>query len=326
MLPPRVRFLIGRAMQVVPTLLLIAVANFVLLHLAPGDAADVLAGESGAATKEYVDGLRAKFRLDQPLVVQLVVYVKNIVSLDLGYSFRQDSPVAALIGARLGPTLLLMGTALVLAVVLGVSTGIAAARKRNGWFDNIASIVSLTSYSTPMFWAGLMLIVLFSVTLGWLPTSGMETIAAFYTGWNRVFDIGQHLILPALTLSLFYMALFMRLTRAAMLEQAGMDYVTTARAKGLTERQITFRHVIRNAMLPVVTMIGVQAGSLVGGSVIVETVFGWPGLGLLAFDSLFSRDLNLLLSIFFISACLVVVVNLVVDVVYTLIDPRIKLN
>jgi len=246
--------------------------------------------------------------------------------LDLGYSFRQDMPVATLIKARLGPTLLLMGSALFIAILFGVTIGIAAARKPNGWFDNVASVISLTSYSTPMFWAGLMLIVLFSVTLDWLPTSGMEDIAAFNEGWNLVLDIAKHLILPALTLSLFYLALFMRLTRAAMLEQAGMDYVTTARAKGLTERQITYRHVVRNAMLPVVTMIGVQAGNLIGGSVIVETVFGWPGLGLLAFDSLFSRDLNLLLSIFFISACLVVIVNLVVDVIYTLIDPRIGLS
>lgn len=311
--------------QALPTLLLIAVLNFLLLKLAPGDAAEVLAGESGAATAEYVQALREKFQLDRPVVVQLAAYIKNLVTLDLGHSFRQDMPVAKLIFDRLGPTLLLMGTALALAIVVGVGTGIAAAQRPNGWVDAVASVIALTTYSMPMFWAGLMLIVVFSLTLGWFPTSGMENIAAFHEGWARVVDIARHLVLPAVTLSLFYLALFMRLMRAAMLEQAGMDYVTTARAKGLTERQITFRHVVRNATLPVVTMIGVQMGNLIGGSVIVETVFGWPGLGLLAFDSLFSRDLNLLLSIFFVSACFVVVVNLIVDMIYTIVDPRIRI-
>lgn len=151
----------------------------------------------------------------------------------------------------------------------------------------------------------------------------METVAAFHEGGRRVLDIAHHLVLPALTLSLFYMALYTRLMRAAMLEQAGMDYVTTARAKGLTEARITLAHVLRNAVLPVVTMAGVQVGSLLGGSVVVESVFAWPGLGLLAFQSLFARDLNLLMGIFFLSACLVVAVNLVVDLVYTALDPRI---
>ena len=168
-----------------------------------------------------------------------------------------------------------------------------------------------------------MLIVVFSLKLDWLPTSGMETVAAFYEGWARVVDIARHLVLPALTLSLFYMALYVRLMRAAMLEQSGMDYVTTARAKGLGEARITLSHVLRNAVLPVVTMVGVQAGSLLGGSIVVESVFAWPGLGLLAFQSLFARDFNLLLGIFFLSACLVIAVNLTVDVLYTVLDPRI---
>src|SRR5205807_6379270 len=173
------------------------------------------------------------------------------------------------------------------------------------------------------FWIGIMLIVVFSIKLDWLPTSGMETVAAFHEGWARVADIARHLVLPAVTLSLFYMALYARLMRAAVLEQAGMDYVATARAKGLSETRITLSHVLRNAVLPVVTLAGVQVGSLLGGSVVVESVFAWPGLGLLAFQSLFARDFNLLLGIFFLSACLVVVVNLTVDVLYTLLDPRI---
>jgi peptide/nickel transport system permease protein len=154
----------------------------------------------------------------------------------------------------------------------------------------------------------------------------MENISMFYDGWERVVDIAHHLILPAVTLSLFYLALYTRLMRASMLEQAGMDYVTTARAKGLSEHRITFRHILRNALLPVVTMAGVQVGSLIGGSVVVESVFGWPGLGLLAFDALFARDLNLLMGIFFLSACLVVIVNLIVDIIYSFLDPRIEVR
>lgn len=321
----RLRFIFRRLLQGIPTVLLIIVACFFLLRMAPGDAADVLAGESGAATKEYVERLREKFQLNEPMPVQLAAYVKNVLTLDLGYSFRQDTPVSALIGSRLVPTLLLMGTALLLAVTAGVALGMLAASRPGSWIDQCTSVLSLISYSMPMFWAGLMFIVVFSITLGWFPTSGMEEVGAFLEGWPRVLDIAKHLVMPALTLSLFYLALFVRLMRAAMLEQSGMDYVITARAKGLTERAILVRHVARNALLPIITMVGIQMGNLVGGSVIVETVFGWPGLGQLAFDSLFARDLNLLMGIFVCSAVMVVAVSILVDIAYTFVDPRIKL-
>ena len=316
-------YALRRLLQAVPVVFAILVLNFLLLHLAPGDAAQVLAGEAGSATPEYMAQLRQRFGLDRPLALQLVLYLKNMLALDLGFSFRHNLPVLALILGRLGPTLLLMGTTLVVSVVAGVALGLLAAARAGSWRDTLISILALVSYATPLFWVGLMLIVVFSLKLDWLPTSGMETVAAFYEGWPRVVDIARHLVLPALTLSLFYMALYVRLMRAAVLEQAGMDYVTTARAKGLSETRITLSHVLRNAVLPVVTLAGVQVGSLLGGSVVVETVFAWPGLGLLAFQSLFARDLNLLLGIFFLSACLVVAVNLAVDVVYTLLDPRI---
>jgi peptide/nickel transport system permease protein len=213
---------------------------------------------------------------------------------------------------------------LVLSVGAGMALGILAASRVGGWLDTFVSILALISYATPLFWIGLMLIVVFSIKLDWLPTSGMETVAAFHEGWARVADIARHLVLPAVTLSLFYMALYARLMRAAMLEQAGMDYVATARAKGLGEARITLTHVLRNAILPVVTMAGVQMGALLGGSIVVETVFAWPGLGLLAYQSLFARDLNLLMGIFFLSAALVVVANLAVDLLYTVLDPRIQ--
>ena len=309
-----------------PTLLVIVVLNFALLQLAPGDAADVLAGEAGSATPEYMAQLRQKFGLDQPVHVQLAKYVRNIASFDLGFSFRHNQTVAQLILARLGPTLLLMVSVLLVSVVVGVLMGALAARHLNRWQDSVISTIAVLTYATPVFWAGLMLIVLLSVKLGWFPTSGMESVAAFHTGWARVVDVAHHLVLPVVTLTLFYLALYTRLMRASVIEQSTMDYVTTARAKGLNERQVLWRHLLRNACLPVLTMAGVQAGALLGGAVVVETVFAWPGLGLLAYDSLFSRDLNLLLGIFFVSACLVVAVNLAVDMLYAVLDPRIELR
>ncbi|MEM9198255.1 MAG: ABC transporter permease [Pseudomonadota bacterium] len=324
----RLALILRRLVQALPILLAIIVINFLLLKLAPGDAVDVLAGEAGSATPEYMAELRTKFGLDQPLPVQLVQYVGRVLVGDFGFSFRHEMPVVDLVMNRLGPTLILMVTTLSIAVGVGILLGLLAATGLNTWRDTLISVLALVSYATPLFWVGLMFIVVFSINLGWFPSSGMETVTAFHVGvtWARVLDVAHHLVLPALTLSLFYLALYTRLMRASMLEQANMDYVTTARAKGVSERRITFRHVLRNALLPVVTMAGVQVSSLIGGSVVVETVFGWPGLGQLAFESLFARDLNLLMGIFLVSAILVLVVNLIVDILYTLLDPRIDMQ
>ncbi|MEL6997202.1 MAG: ABC transporter permease [Pseudomonadota bacterium] len=322
----RLRYVLKRLIQAIPIVIAIVVMNFFLLNLAEGDAVDVLAGEAGSATPEYMAELRAKFGLDQPLPVQLAVYMKNVLTLDLGYSFRHEMPVSELIFDRLFATLLLMVSTISLAVGFGILLGLIAATGLNTWRDTAISIFALITYATPLFWVGLMLIVVFSLGLGWFPTSGMENFAQFYEGWDRVFDIAHHLVLPTITLSLFYLALYTRLMRASMLEQYGQDYVVTARAKGVSERRIVFVHVLRNALLPVVTMAGVQVGALIGGSVIVESVFAWPGLGMLAFEALFARDLNLLLGIFLLSALLVVGVNLVVDIVYSSLDPRIEVS
>ena len=320
------RYVSRRLLQGIPIILAIVVLNFFLLNLAEGDAVDVLAGEAGSATPEYMEQLRAKFGLDKPLPVQLLVYLKNVVTLDLGYSFRHDMPVSKLIVDRFWPTLLLMVSTIILAVGFGILLGLLAAVSLNTWKDAVITVFALITYATPLFWVGLMMIVVFSLNFGWFPTSGMENIAAFHEGFDRVKDIAHHLVLPTITLSLFYLALYTRMMRASMLEQYGLDYVVTARAKGLTERRITFVHVLRNALLPVVTMAGVQVGALIGGSVIVESVFAWPGLGMLAFESLFARDLNLLLGIFLLSSALVVAVNLIVDVIYSFLDPRIEIG
>jgi peptide/nickel transport system permease protein len=318
------KYIAWRLLLAIPVVLGIVVLNFFLIHLAPGDAASVLAGESGAGTPEYMEVLRHKFGLDQPLSTQFFTYLLQMAQLDLGYSFRNDSSVAALIIERLWPTGLLMLTAFSVALLVGTVLGLVAATGRNGFRDAVISLVSLVAYATPGFWLGLMMIVVFSIRLNWLPTSGFDTVGAYNEGWDEVWDVARHLVMPAVALALFYLALYARVMRASVLEQAGADYVTTARAKGQTERRVMTGHVLRNALLPVVTMAGVQAGNLIGGSIVVETVFGWPGIGTLAFNALQSRDLNLLLGIFFVSACLVVLVNLVVDLVYVSLDPRME--
>lgn len=318
-------FLAKRLLRAVPIIIGIAVFNFIILHMAPGDAADVMIGEAGSATPEFVATIRQQFGLDQPLSVQFGRYLLNVVSLDLGYSFRHGMPVADLILSRLWPTLLLMGLAVVIAVALGVSFGVTSARYVNRWPDNVISVLALLAYATPIFWIGLMLIVLFSLHLGWVPSNGMESVGEGRFGLARLADVLHHLVLPATTLSLFYTAIYARLMRGSMLEVYRLDFVTTARAKGLSERKVAFRHVLRNALLPIVTMVGVQAGSLLGGAVLVETVFGWPGLGRLAFESVLTRDYATLLGILFLSSILVVVANITVDLLYAWFDPRVEL-
>lgn len=318
--------ILRRLTSSVPVLIGIVVLNFLLVQLASGDAASVIAGEAGGAPPEYLVQLRAQFGLDQPVYLQLFTYLRNMAHLDFGTSFRFNAPVLSVIIQRLWPTLLLMGCAFVLSLIVGVVLGVLAANSVNTWKDRLISVLSVLAYATPLFWLGLMFILAFSVKLGWFPTSGMEDIVAFNEGWARVVDIAWHLVLPMLTLSLFYIAVYTRMMRASMLEQRGMDYVITARAKGLTDRAITIRHVLRNALLPVVTMAGIQAGAMLGGSVVIEAVFAWPGLGQLAFQAMFARDFNLLLGIFFLCACLVVIVNLVVDLIYMALDPRISIR
>ena len=300
----------------------IVVVNFLLIHAAPGDPASVIAGQSGAADAKFVAQLRAQFGLDRPLPEQLWIYVRGVLSGDLGMSHRQGRPVAALIGERLPATLLLTGTAFVLALAAGVALGAAAARRAGTWADSVITVLALGFYATPIFWVGLMLVLVFSVGLGWLPAFGMNTVGADLHGWAAAADTAQYLVLPALTLGLFYMAVYARLTRASMLEVADQDFVRTARAKGVPEGRILRRHVLRNALLPIVTFAGIQAGQLVGGSILVETVFAWPGIGRLAFDALLARDYQLLLGVFLATSVLVVVLNLLTDLVYLLVDPR----
>jgi peptide/nickel transport system permease protein len=321
------RFLRRRLLHAVIVLLCIAVLDFLLLQLAPGTAADVLAGESGGAgDAAYMAQLRERFGLDKPVPVQLGYYMLRLVQGDLGFSARNGVSVVHLIMTRLPATLGLMGASLLLAVVAGAVLGVLAARRPNSPTDNAIAVLSMLSYATPLFWLGLMLIALFAVTLRWLPTGGLESVGMGLTGWAQVVDLARHAVLPVVTLGLFFMAVFTRLVRTSVLEVKEMDYVRMARAKGLSPTRVTWRHVFRNAMLPLVSMLSVQVGAMLGGAVVVEMVFGWPGLGRLAFDAVLSRDLNLLLGIVMVSAVLVVVVNIAVDLLYARLDPRIEVR
>jgi peptide/nickel transport system permease protein len=319
-------FLIQRLLKMVAVVLAIIVINFLLIHAAPGDPASVIAGQSGAADPVFIAQLRHEFGLDLPLYQQLWIYVRGILHLDLGFSHRQQRTVASLILERLPATLLLTGTAFAFATVTGIALGAAASRHVGRWADSVITVLALGFYATPIFWVGLMLVLVFSVWLNWLPSFGMSTIGANLTGIDAVLDVGKYLILPSLTLGLFYMALYARLTRAAMLEVGDQDFVRTARAKGVPEGRVVRRHILRNALLPIITVAGIQAGQLIGGSILVETVFAWPGIGRLAFDALLARDYQVLLGVFLCTSVLVVLFNLATDLIYAFIDPRVQIG
>lgn len=313
---------ISRIAQLVAVILVIATFNFVLVRSAPGDPAQVMAGQSGAADPKLLDDLRKEYGLDKPYVVQLANYLRRVVSLDLGYSYRQRRPVVDLILERLPATLLLTVTAFCLALLIGTTLGALAGLAAGSVLDTVFTVLSLVLYATPVFWLGLMLVLLFSVTLGWLPPFGYETINVQLSPIERALDIAQHMIMPVISLAAIYLAIYARLMRSSIIEVAQQDFIKTARAKGLSGSRIVVGHMLRNALVPVVTVAGMQAGALVGGAVVIETVFAWPGLGRLTFDALLQRDYPVLLGIFLILSIVVIALNLLTDLIYRLIDPR----
>ena len=310
-------------LQAIPTVLGIVILNFFLLQLAPGDAADVMAAEAGAATEETMAALRTRFGLDDPVLIQLWNYLNNLAHFSLGYSPRYGMPVAELIGQRLPGTLLLMVVALGIAIIIGLALGSLMAAFSGRLPDRLISILSLIFYSIPGFWIGLMLIVLFSVILGWLPSGGSGVIGSTKTGLDAFLENARYMILPATSLALFYVAIYARLTRAAMLEVRNQDFVRTALAKGVGPFGVTVRHILRIALIPITTLAGMHIGGMLGGAVVVETVYSWPGLGRLAFEAVMARDFTVLLGILLLSSILVILANMVVDIVQTWLDPRI---
>lgn len=312
--------------QAVPTVIGITILNFLLFQLVPGDAVDVIAAESGGASAEALAQLRTHFGLDVPVFEQLWHYLNNLVHFNLGVSPRHNMPVTALIGSRVGNTLALMVSALSLALLVGILLGAVMATQAGKWPDRLLSVLSLVLYSTPSFWLGLMMIVLFAVQLGWFPTGGSGTIGGSLSGWAYITDLLRHLTLPALAMAGFFLAIFSRLTRSSMLEVSRQDYIRTARAKGLGPAAVTFRHILRNALIPVTTVAGMHFGTLLGGAVVIEVVFSWPGLGRLALESVLARDYAVLMGILFFSSLMVIIANMLVDLLQAWLDPRIQVR
>ena len=319
---PLLTYALRRVAQAIPLILIIIGINFALIHAAPGDPVDVLMGSS-EADPAMVAELRADFGLDKPIPVQLVRYYAKVLTLDLGESFRYREPVLDLIASRLPATLLLMGTAIVVSTLIAVALGVVAALRPYSVLDNATTFMALAGYSMPVFWLGQLLLIVFALGLDWFPAQGMVSIRAPAEGFARVLDIAHHLVLPALTYSLYHLALMFRLTRAKMQEVLQQDFIQTARAKGLSESQMIFSHALRNAMLPIVTVLGLNFGFMLAGSVLTETVFAWPGTGRLLYEAILARDYPVLMGLFVCLSSMVVAVNLATDIAYALIDPRV---
>ncbi|MCC7106092.1 MAG: ABC transporter permease [Chloroflexi bacterium] len=314
-------FCVRRLAFAVPLLFTIVVITFVLIRMAPGDPAVMLAGD--APTPEFLRQVREEYSLDKSWPEQLAIYLSRAARGDFGRSIYFRQPVFSVIAERIPATMMLTMTALALASVLGTALGIVAARHRNSAIDSWASAVSLFGYSIPTFWLGQLLVLLFAIVLNWLPADGMTTSRADYVGLDRVLDVLKHLILPVLTLTLFELALITRFTRTAMIEVLSREYVTVGYAKGLSDRQVLLRHALPNALLTTVTIIGLEFGVLVAGAVVTETIYSWPGMGRLFYDSIFRRDFPLLTGLFIVASSGVILANFIADVVYAVIDPRV---
>jgi len=298
--------------------------NFVLIHAAPGDPAMVIAGEMGGADQATLDQIRRTYGLDRPVPEQYVTYVGRALSGDLGQSYLYNQPVTTLILQRLPATILLVLTAMLFAIAVGTMVGVWASRRPHSLRSGAVTVLSLVGYSMPTFWTGILLVILFGKVIPIMPIAGMRDVR-LYGGWFvTTVDVLHHLVLPAFTLAIVYMAQYSRLSRASMLEVLSSDYIRTARAKGLAERYVVWKHALRNALMPVVTIAGLQFGNLVSGAVLVETVFSWPGLGTLAFDSILGRDYPTLLGVLFFSSVLVIAANQLTDLAYRWIDPRLR--
>ena len=314
-------FTARRLIVAVPLLLCVVIVNFTLIELAPGDPVTMLVGDYPAPV-EYVAQVRHDFGLDKPLPVRLLAYLGQIAVGNLGFSFVNRQPVLSLIVERLGATLALTLTALVFATVVGIALGIIAARHRARAIDSAVQTASLAGYSVPEFWIGQVLILVFAVWLGWLPSQGAHSLRAPHQGLGALTDFVNHLVLPALALSFRYLALISRMTRSSLIEVLGSDYVLAARTRGLSERRVLFAHALRNAAAPILTVIGYNLGFVLAGATLIESVFGWPGIGQLLYSSVTARDYPVMTGILLLISATVVVANLLTDLTQAVIDPR----
>ena len=301
------RYVIKRLLSTLPVLVGISLIVFLLLRALPGDPAQVIAGEM--ATQETIESIRAQLGLNKPLYVQYGIFLSNLTRLNLGQSARTGQSVASEIGSRLPNTLLLAIVSTAIACLLGIPAGILSTVRHYSLLDYTVMVLALFGLSMPVFWLGLMMIIIFSVKLHLLPAGGIGTLS--------------HLVLPSLALAFFSTAFIARMTRSSMMEVMGQEFIVTARSKGLLERVVIFKHALRNAFIPIITVVGLQFGSLLGGAVLTETVFAWPGIGRLIVDSILARDYPMVQGVILVFALLYILVNLLVDILYAYIDPRI---
>jgi peptide/nickel transport system permease protein len=312
------RYILRRLLQTIPVLWGASLVVFLLIQIIPGDAATVLLGTE--ATPEAIAALRQQMGLNDPIWAQYIRWLGKVLQGDLGRSMQSGAPVAEILVTKFQNTLLLAIAAMLIATVLGVSAGVTSAVRRYSVFDRVAMVAALFGNSMPAFWFGLILILVFGLALGWLPTGGMQSVRGPGGPWELL----KHMILPAITLASVTTALVARMVRSSMLEVIKQDYITTARAKGQTERVIVWHHAFRNALLPVVTVLGLQFGYLLGGAVLTETVFVWPGIGLATYTAIGTRDIPLIQGAILTTSASFVIINLLVDVAYAYLDPRIR--
>ncbi len=318
-------YIARRLIQAIPLIGGIIAVNFCLIHLAPGDPITTLVGEF-QVSPEYLASVKKEYGLDQPILTQLLLYVWGILKGNLGYSFSFKQPVLGVILERVPATLLLMLAAILYSTLLGVIFGVISAQKQHSRADQFFTFLSLVGYSLPVFWLGQILLIGLSLRFSLFPAQGMQSLREPLEGLAYYLDILHHLVLPAFALGLSYLAVNVRFTRASMLEVLSQDYIRSAKAKGLPDRMITYKHALRNALLPLVTMTGLNFGFLLTGAVLTETVFAWPGLGRLMYDSIYTRDYPVLMGMFILISLGVILANLLTDILYSVLDPRIRIG
>lgn len=335
----RLAKVIERILIMIPIVIGVAVIVFLFMRLMPGDPVDIMMGQGGAVSAGEMAKLREEFNLDKPLIVQLGIFLQDLLRGDLGNSYVQRKPVVEIIMQRLPATFELALGGLIISLVIAFPIGIISAVKQNTWLDRVSMGGAFVGISMPAFWLGIVLLLLFSVQLQWLPVQGrvdhsvyLQEVTGFYvldsllTGNREALKSSiRHLILPSITLGVPMMAVVARVLRSSMLETLRADYVTLARAKGASENKVVLRHALRNALIPTITVVGLQIGVLLGGNMIVETVFSWPGLGRTVVSAIFERDFPLVQGAVMIYAFIYVLTNLIVDIVYTYLDPKIQL-
>jgi len=316
------KFILKRIYTAFIVALVVVALNFFIIKLAPGDPVNIMAGFDNP-NEEFKMAVRAKYNLDKPLITQFFTYIYRLVQGDLGESYYSSRPVTELLAERMGASLLLSGTSAVLAFIIGTVLGLTAGKKEDSMQDKVLSAGTYVANAMPSFWLGLMLIFVFASRLGWLPTQGMYSLRENYTGIARYIDLGKHLILPVTTLVLVQIPGYFRITRSSVIQVMADDYITTFRVTGMSEKKIYMKYVLKNAILPVVTLFGINVAYIVAGSTLVETVFSWQGIGILMYTAIAKRDYNVLMGTYLIIAVSVAFFMILVDVIYAKLDPRI---